>query len=245
MKRLIIFACLIALALPVAAQQQPKYISPPIAPELPVAPGLVVAGVGSASIRYDQCSLILTFYTKSPPNSTAEPLGQKAAATQLDIITKALATWNLKPIGQPKVIGYNSERVGFTTWNTTLPLQVGPKGEILFGMGTMAEIRKTLEILDVVSSFSFSCSPTAQVAMQPQAIKSAVKNGIAQAKWLASAAGLSAVNLVGMREMGGVVPQSEILAWPTVDTLIAPERSMSYTIHLFFSPLSRIIETKN
>lgn len=217
-----------ALTLPASAQSDP--VTAPVSTQ---AYGLTTLGRASASVTPDSCYLFFSF------NQTSDAKQQRQAlATALSPLGLVLDKTTRSPeFASPSA----SSNVGRSA---SLTLRINDKGEIVFAPSSLVELGKTLKTLGVSSYFVFGYSPKAQEAARKPLVEQAIKDGMARAVTLATAAGVSKLQLVELKENGfsglGSLPAS----WPDDAPFLAPAQELTYSIRLCFAPLDLVIPIK-
>jgi Protein of unknown function (DUF541) len=230
MKRFLSLIAALAFALPVSAQSDPG-----TAPASTQAYGLTTLGRASTSVTPDSCYLFFSL------NQTSDVKQQRQALATallphglvLDKTTRAPVYVSTSAMSNVDLGRYAS-----------LTLRINDKGEVVFAPSSLSELSKTLKTLGVSSYFVFGYSPKAQEAARKPLVEQAIKDGMAHAVTLATAAGVSKLQLVELKENGFSSLVSPPASWPDTAPFLAPPERLSYSIHLCFAPLDVVIPIK-
>lgn len=230
MKHFLSLLAALALALPASAQSDPT-----TAPASTQAYGLTTLGRASTSVTPDTCYLFFSF------NQTSDTKQQRQAlATALLPLGLELDKTTRAPI----YVSTSAMSDVDTGRHASLTLRINDKGEVVFAPSSFAELRKTLKTLGVSSYFVFDFSPKVQEAARKPLVEQAIKDGMAKAVTLATAAGVSKLQLIELKENGfsglGALPTS----WPDAAPFLALPQGLTYSIKLCFAPLDVVIPIK-
>lgn len=221
MKRFLSLVAALALTLPAVAQSDPA-----TAPASTQAYGLTTLGRASTSVTPDTCYLFF------PLSDTKQRQALVAALSPLGLVldktTRVPTSLNSFPTGA----------------SASLTLRINDKGEVVFAPSSLSELSKTLQTLGVTNYFIFGYSPKAQEAARKPLVEQAIKDGMAQAVTLATAAGVSKLQLVELKENGFAGLGSAPTPWPDAAPFLAPSQELSYSIKLCFAPLDLVIPIK-
>ncbi|MBB6049401.1 SIMPL domain-containing protein [Armatimonas rosea] len=225
MKCFLSLVAALALTLPAVAQSDPA-----TAPASTQAYGLTTLGRASTSVTPDTCYLFFPLSDTKQRQALVTALSPLGLV--LDKTTRVPASMNSFPASFP------------TGVSASLTFRINDKGEVVFAPSSLSELSKTLQTLGVTNYFIFGYSPKAQEAARKPLVEQAIKDGMAQAVTLATAAGVSKLQLVELKENGFSSLVSPPASWPDAAPFLAPSQELSYSIKLCFAPLDLVIPIK-